>query len=78
MHLPGPTPDNHLETRIEPNGMGTLTTMRMTLPDAATREAMLKTGIVDGMETSYRLRICSARSIHHYTHIGIPWWKPWL
>ena len=54
MHLPDPTPDNHVETRFEPDGSGTLMTMRMTLPDAATREAMLKTGMADGMETSYK------------------------
>jgi len=54
MPLPDPTPDNHVETRFEPDGSGTLMTMRMTLPDAATREAMLKTGMADGMETSYK------------------------
>ena len=53
MHLPDPTPDNHIETRFEPDGKGTLMTMRMTLPDAATREAMLATGMADGMEDSY-------------------------
>jgi uncharacterized protein YndB with AHSA1/START domain len=54
MHLPDTTPDNHVETRFEPDGMGTLMTMRMTLPDADTREAMLRTGMEDGMETSYK------------------------
>jgi len=54
MHLPDPTPDNHVETRFEADGSGTLMTMRMTLPDAATREAMLATGMADGMETSYQ------------------------
>ncbi len=54
MHLPDPTPDNHVETRFEADGGGTLMTMRMTLPDAATREAMLATGMADGMETSYQ------------------------
>ena len=39
MHLPDPTPDNHIETRFEADGTGTLMTMRMTLPDAATRAA---------------------------------------
>ena len=34
MHLPDVTPDNHVETRFEPDGEGTLMTMRMTLPDA--------------------------------------------
>lgn len=54
MHLPDPTPDNHVETLFEPDGAGTLMTMRMTLPDASTREAMLATGMADGMETSYQ------------------------
>ncbi len=53
MHLPDPTPDNHIETRFEPEGTGTLMTMRMTLPDAQTRAAMLATGMEHGMEASY-------------------------
>jgi uncharacterized protein YndB with AHSA1/START domain len=53
MHLPDPTPDNHVETRFEPDGTGTLMTMRMTLPDAASRAAMLATGMEEGMEVSY-------------------------
>jgi len=53
MHLPDPTPDNHVETRFERDGDGTLMTMRMTLPDAATRAGMLATGMEDGMEASY-------------------------
>jgi uncharacterized protein YndB with AHSA1/START domain len=53
MHLPDATPDNHVETRFDPDGAGTLMTMRMTLPDAATRAAMLKTGMERGMEASY-------------------------
>jgi len=35
------------------DGTGTLMTMRMTLPDAATRTAMLATGMEHGMEASY-------------------------
>ena len=54
MHLPDPTPDNHIETRFEPDGSGTRMTMRMTLPDSATRAAMLATGMESGMETSYQ------------------------
>ncbi len=54
MHLPDPTPDNHIETRFEPDGKGTLMTMRMTLPDAETRKAMLATGMDEGMEKSYQ------------------------
>ena len=53
MHLPDPTPDNHVETRFEPDGSGTLMTMRMTLPDAETRARMLSTGMEHGMEASY-------------------------
>ena len=53
MHLPDPTPDNHVETRFEPDGEGTLVTMRMTLPDEATRSAMLASGMEHGMEASY-------------------------
>jgi uncharacterized protein YndB with AHSA1/START domain len=53
MHLPDPTPDNHIETRFEPEGAGTRMTMRMTLPDAETRVQMLKTGMEHGMEASY-------------------------
>jgi uncharacterized protein YndB with AHSA1/START domain len=53
MHLPEVTPDNHVETRFEPNGTGTLMTMRMTLPNAETRAGMLATGMEHGMEASY-------------------------
>ena len=53
MFLPDPTPDNRVETRFEPEGSGTLMTMRMTLPDAETRAAMLATGMERGMEASY-------------------------
>ena len=53
MHLPNPTPDNHVETTFEPDGDGTLLTMRMTLPDAQTRKMMLATGMEHGMEASY-------------------------
>jgi uncharacterized protein YndB with AHSA1/START domain len=53
MHLPDPTPDNHVETRFDKDGAGTLMTMRMTLPDAETRAAMLASGMEHGMEASY-------------------------
>jgi uncharacterized protein YndB with AHSA1/START domain len=52
-HMPDVTPDNRIETRFEADGAGTLMTMRMTLPDAATREAMLAVGMEEGMEASY-------------------------
>jgi uncharacterized protein YndB with AHSA1/START domain len=53
MFLPDPTPDNRVETRFEADGSGTLMTIRMTLPDAKTRAAMLSTGMEHGMEASY-------------------------
>ena len=53
MHLPDPTPDNHIETRFDADGSGTLMTMRMTLPDEATRTAMLASGMDSGMEDGY-------------------------
>ncbi len=53
MHLPDPTPDNHVETIFEPVQGGTMMTMRMTLPNAETRAAMLSTGMDRGMEASY-------------------------
>ncbi len=53
MHMPDPTPDNHVETLFEADGSGTLLTMRVTAPDKATREAMLATGMAEGIEASY-------------------------
>jgi uncharacterized protein YndB with AHSA1/START domain len=53
MFLPDPTPDNQVETRFDADGAGTLMTIRMTLPDAETRAAMLATGMEKGMEASY-------------------------
>jgi len=53
MHLPDPTPENHIETTFEADGTGTLMTMRMTLPDAQTRATMLATGMEHGLEASY-------------------------
>jgi len=57
MHLPNTipdtTPDNHVETLIEPAGTGSKLTLIMTLPDRQTREVMLDTGMADGMEASY-------------------------
>jgi uncharacterized protein YndB with AHSA1/START domain len=54
MHLPDPTPDNRIETLFEADGAGTAMTMRMTLPDGATRARMLSSGMERGMEASYR------------------------
>jgi uncharacterized protein YndB with AHSA1/START domain len=53
MYLPEATPDNHVETRFERDGKGTLMTMRMTLPDETTRARMLASGMERGMEVSY-------------------------
>ena len=53
MHLPNATPDNHVETRFDADGTGTLMTLRMTLPNAEVRTAMLATGMEHGMEASY-------------------------
>jgi uncharacterized protein YndB with AHSA1/START domain len=53
MHLPHPTPDNHVDTTFERDGQSTLMTIRMTLRDAKTRDAMLATGMEHGMEASY-------------------------
>ena len=53
MHMPDPTPDNHVVTTFVADGSGTLMTMRMSLPDAQTRKAMLATGMDRGMEASY-------------------------
>jgi uncharacterized protein YndB with AHSA1/START domain len=62
MHMPDATPDNHVVTTFTADGSGTLMTMRMTLPDAATRKAMLSTGMERGMEVSYaRLERLSRR-----------------
>lgn len=53
MHLPAPTPDNHVVTTFEAEGTGTLMTMRMSLPNAEARKAMLASGMEHGMEASY-------------------------
>lgn len=48
-----PTPDNRVETTFDADGEGTLMTIRMMLPDAQTRAAMLSSGMEHGMEASY-------------------------
>jgi len=53
MHMPDPTPENRVVTTFEADGSGTLLTMRMSLPSAETRKAMLATGMEYGMESSY-------------------------
>jgi uncharacterized protein YndB with AHSA1/START domain len=54
MHMPDPTPEDRVETRFDAEGTGTLITMTMTVVDAATMEAMIATGMTDGMEVSYK------------------------
>ncbi|WP_431300334.1 SRPBCC domain-containing protein [Tabrizicola sp. BL-A-41-H6] len=53
MFLPEPTPDNHVTTTFEPVGTGTRLVMRMSLPNAEARAAVLASGMQDGMEDSY-------------------------
>lgn len=53
MHMPDPSPDNRVVTTFVADGTGTLMTMRMSLPDAETRKAMLSSGMDRGMEASY-------------------------
>jgi uncharacterized protein YndB with AHSA1/START domain len=53
MHLPDPTPDNHVVTTFEAHDGGTVMTVRMTLPDGKARAAMLATGMEHGMAASY-------------------------
>ena len=53
MHMPDATPDNRIETTFTANDGGTLLVARMSLPDAATRKAMLQSGMEHGMEASY-------------------------
>ena len=54
MHLPDATPDNRIETKFVAEDGGTLLVMRMSVPDKATRDAMLATGMAEGMEASYK------------------------
>ena len=53
MFLPDRTPENHVITEFQTDGTGTLMTMRMLLPDTATRDAMRTNGMTLGMEVSY-------------------------
>ena len=57
MHLgpdgPDPTPDNHIETTVAPDGDGTLLTVVMRLDTPEAMEAMIATGMTDGMEATY-------------------------
>jgi uncharacterized protein YndB with AHSA1/START domain len=53
MFLPERTPDSHAETTFRAERGGTLMVIRISVPDAATRAAMLSTGMERGMEASY-------------------------
>lgn len=53
MFLPMQTPDNRVETTFQPDGDGTLMVMTMEVDSPETLEAMLATGMTDGMEASY-------------------------
>jgi len=53
MHMPEPTPDWRGVTTFGAGGSGTLMTMRMSLPNAETRKAMLASGMDRVMEASY-------------------------
>jgi uncharacterized protein YndB with AHSA1/START domain len=54
MFLPDPTPDNQVVTTFTAEGKGTFMRMTMTLPNAETLDAMLATGMTDGMEMGYQ------------------------
>ena|SRR5215471_1537838 len=53
MHMPDPLPENHVTTTFTFEGTGTLVTVRMTLPDARVRAAVLASGMEHGLEASY-------------------------
>ena len=53
MHLPDPTPDNHITTTFAPDGTGTLLTLVMRTATEEDMDAMIATGMTDGMETTY-------------------------
>lgn len=48
-----PTAENRVETIFAPDGQGTLLTMIMQVDDPATMDAMVATGMTDGMEWCY-------------------------
>jgi uncharacterized protein YndB with AHSA1/START domain len=53
MYLPEPMPENRIETRFDPEGTGTLLTLTMTLPDAASMDGLIASGMSGGMEGCY-------------------------
>ena len=51
--IPADAPGTVNQMTLTPVAGGTLLTVVITYPDAATRDIVLGTGMVDGMETSY-------------------------
>ncbi len=60
MLMPDPTSDNSIETVFEAEAAGTKMTLRMRLPDSASRKALLDSGAAVGMELCYDLLDCLA------------------
>ena len=54
MYLPDPTPPNRVETQFIADGSGTKLVMTMTLPDAQAMDAMIASGMSDGLEGCYK------------------------
>ena len=55
MFLPDPMPQNRIETRFDAEKSGTRLTLTMTLPDAASADALSTSGIADGMAGCYAI-----------------------
>lgn len=53
MHMPDPTPETRVETVFAPDGDGTVLTMTMQVDDPAAMDAMLASGMTDGMAWTY-------------------------
>lgn len=53
MHMPDPTPDNHIETTFAADGAGTLLTLVMRMDTAEAMDALVASGATDGMEVTY-------------------------
>ncbi|EPX85844.1 hypothetical protein ruthe_01565 [Rubellimicrobium thermophilum DSM 16684] len=53
MFLPDPTPDNRVTTTFAPEGGGTLLTLVMEVATPEAMDAMVASGMADGMEASY-------------------------
>lgn len=54
MTMSGHTVEYRVETLFGADGDGTILSVRMTMPDEATRQSMLETGMEHGMEASYQ------------------------